>query len=297
MSSDPFGSPSEAAGEYPGSLIDVVSQMFCVNYLEVASLTILFYDFLLTLGTESKRFWERPGWSTAAVLFYLNRYGVMSGYIAITYFFFSPDFLVSTKAELFSQPSDRSQRLLSCLKFEVFIQLHVAYTHVIIGCILILRTSALYNGDRRVKYGLSSLIVIMLLSISNVANIFVLLSSPPYMKPLFPIFVNTLSSTAISRLMMNLRDPFLRNPQRLPTKAAPVAEALPVVEIVRTTRKDDLEAGSPSAPKNPRAVDITDAIRSFLLATPPRPPIQAAFHQPAWRVNTVGGSDQATIMA
>ncbi|KAF4583585.1 hypothetical protein EYR38_002340 [Pleurotus pulmonarius] len=135
MSSDPFGSPSEAAGEYPGSLIDVVSQ--------------------------TKRFWGRPGWSTAAVLFYLNRYGVMSGYIAITYFFLAPDFLVSTKAELFSQPSDRSQQLLSCLKFEVFIQLHVAYTHVIIGCILILRTSALYNGDRRVKYGLSSLIVIM----------------------------------------------------------------------------------------------------------------------------------------
>ncbi|KAL4266839.1 hypothetical protein AB1N83_002723 [Pleurotus pulmonarius] len=396
MSSDPFGSPSEAAGEYPGSLIDVVSQMFCVNYLEVASLTILFYDFLLTLGTESKRFWERPGWSTAAVLFYLNRYGVMSGYIAITYFFFSPDFLVSTKVRCLQLAPFRlltSHTRQSCLKFEVFIQLHVAYTHVIIGCILILRTSALYNGDRRVKYGLSSLIVIMsinggvqwylstfagpqgpsvnqtivknspfhpgcyipyghlqgveiasewalllifdaavffltirktlplvrndrsgnsnlwvsllrdgsiyfgLLSISNVANIFVLLSSPPYMKPLFPIFVNTLSSTAISRLMMNLRDPFLRNPQRLPTKAAPVAEALPVVEIVRTTRKDDLEAGSPSAPKNPRAVDITDAIRSFLLATPPRPPIQAAFHQPAWRVNTVGGSDQATIMA
>lgn len=119
----------------------------------------------------------------------------------------------------------------------------------------------------------------------------------PTLRKLTPATSISLSSTAISRLMMNLRDPFLRNPQRLPTKVAPIAsEALPVVEIVRTTRKDDLEAGSPSAPKNPRAVDVTDAIRSFLLATPPRPPIQAPFHQPAWRVNTVDGSDQATVM-
>ncbi|KAF9496419.1 hypothetical protein BDN71DRAFT_1588954 [Pleurotus eryngii] len=227
--------------------------------------------------------------------------------------------------------------------------------------ILILRTSALYNNDRRVKYALSSLIILMsinggvqwylstftgppgpsvnrtivensafhpgcyipyghrqyieiasewglllifdatvfvmtirktlplvrnecsgnsnlwvallrdgsiyfaLLSISNLANICVLLSAPvslrcsmtpkqnllrllqPYLKPLFPIFVNILSITAISRLMLNLRDPFLRNPQVTPKQVTPEAGLQAVIEIVRA--KDDLEAGTSSEPK------------------------------------------------
>lgn len=61
---------------------------------------ILFYDFFLTLGKESKRFWERPTWSSAIVLFYLNRYVGLSGYIVIAFFFMKPDFLVSTNVRL-----------------------------------------------------------------------------------------------------------------------------------------------------------------------------------------------------
>ncbi|KAJ8691062.1 hypothetical protein PTI98_010668 [Pleurotus ostreatus] len=110
---------------YPGSLGDVAVQMLSSDYLEAASLTILFYDFFLTLGKESKRFWERPTWSSAIVLFYLNRYGGL------------------------------------CSKFEIFIQLHVAFLHIIISSILVFRTAALYNNDRRVKYGLGFLIFLM----------------------------------------------------------------------------------------------------------------------------------------
>lgn len=163
---------------------------------------ILFYDFLLTLGTESKRFWERPAWSTAAVLFYLNRYGAMSGYIAITYFFFAPDFLVNSNVCRFPLPPLRSltshavrgridslhihraslnkspaARNLKCLfSFTLLIRMSSLvvsntikssivrlqpYTHSYHSGILILRTSALYNNDRRVKYALSSLIILM----------------------------------------------------------------------------------------------------------------------------------------
>ncbi|KAF7422952.1 hypothetical protein PC9H_011116 [Pleurotus ostreatus] len=108
---------------HPGSLDDVAAQMTYSNYLEVASLSmiqifsssptathhrlsfsptvaILFYDFTLTLGAESKRFWECPAWSSASALFYLNRYVGLSGYIVIAFFFMKPDFLVSTNVRL-----------------------------------------------------------------------------------------------------------------------------------------------------------------------------------------------------
>lgn len=303
---------------YPGSLGDVAVQMLSSDYLEAASLTILFYDFFLTLGKESKRFWERPTWSSAIVLFYLNRYVGLSGYIVIAFFFMKPDFLVSTN---------------SCSRFELFIQLHVGLIQIIISGILVLRTTALYRNDRRVKYGLCILVSLMvvnglvqwcirtfkgaqdssvsqgvvedsplkrdcyipyghqqsielasnwafllvldtivfiltirktlrveslsgrsnlwstllrdgciyfaLLSISNVPNILVILLSPPYLKNLLPIFVNTLSSTAISRLMLNLRNPFQETP----------GAATPVVDRSRAKDDNDLEEGGTS--RNP----------------------------------------------
>ncbi|KAF4591231.1 hypothetical protein EYR40_009834 [Pleurotus pulmonarius] len=283
---------------YPGSLDDVTAQMAYSNYFKIASLSmiqlfrsfscsssspflspvaILFYDFSLTLGTESKRFWEYPVWSSAAVLFYLNRYVGLSGHIVIAFFFLKPDFLVNTNAPK------------SCSKFELFSELHVALIHIIISGILIIRTSALYNNDRRIKYGLCFLLFLMivnglvqwcirtskgphgspvnqavvensplkrncyipyghqqsigciyfaLLLISNVPNILVILLSPPYLKNLLPMFVNALSSTAMSRLMLNLRDPLLRGSQETPRAITPV------VDQSRAKGENDLEGGS-----------------------------------------------------
>lgn len=99
--SDPVFKMSDAYSSSLGD-VDVAIQMLSSNYLEAASMVILFYDFLLTLGKESKLFWERPAWSSAAVLFYLNRYGGLSGYIAIAFFFWKPDFLISTNAWIIS---------------------------------------------------------------------------------------------------------------------------------------------------------------------------------------------------
>ncbi|KAL4262725.1 hypothetical protein AB1N83_004833 [Pleurotus pulmonarius] len=332
---------------YPGSLGDVAVQMLSSNYLEAASLTIIFYDFFLTLGKESKRFWERPCWSSATVLFYLNRYGGLSGYIAIAFFFYRPDFLISTnRYGQYLAFRGSGSKNFSCSKFEIFIQLHVAFLHVIISSILVLRTAALYKNDRRVKYGLGFLMLLMavngvvqwcvhgfgvsevnqdvvensplkpdcflpfgynqgvefacdwalllaldttvffltirktlpmvrdepsgrstlwaallrdgciyfaLLSVSNMANILVMLLSPPYLKTLFPIFVNTAS---ISRLVLNLRDPSLRNSYQTPKPIAPPL----AVEHRPRANSDDLERGTP---RNPRAREVANAIRTF----------------------------------
>ncbi|KAF4581550.1 hypothetical protein EYR38_002879 [Pleurotus pulmonarius] len=265
---------------YPGSLDDVTAQMAYSNYFKIASLSmiqlfrsfscsssspflspvaILFYDFSLTLGTESKRFWEYPVWSSAAVLFYLNRYVGLSGHIVIAFFFLKPDFLVNTNAPK------------SCSKFELFSELHVALIHIIISGILIIRTSALYNNDRRIKYGLCFLLFLMIVNglvqwcirtskgphgspvnqavVENSPlkrNCYIPYGhqqsigqlSPPYLKNLLPMFVNALSSTAMSRLMLNLRDPLLRGSQETPRAITPV------VDQSRAKGENDLEGGS-----------------------------------------------------
>lgn len=99
----------------------------------------------------------------------------------------------------------------------------------------------------------------------------------PTLPKLTLVALISLSSTAISRLMLNLRDPFLRNPQVIPKQVTPEAGPPEVMEIVRA--RGDLEAGTSSEPKNSRAVDIAEAIKSFRLAAARTSPVKFEQHE------------------
>lgn len=52
------------------------------QYLAVLSVTILYYDYLLTLGDEFARYWTRPV-TLPAVLFFANRYIALPAHLPI----------------------------------------------------------------------------------------------------------------------------------------------------------------------------------------------------------------------
>lgn len=262
------------------------SQLNANNYVEVASFAILYYDYFLTIGVEIERFWKRTPWSLAAILFYLNRYVVLLGYIPIMVFFIAPQIL---------------QRTNSCHAFEIFIQYHLAATHVVISSILVVRTSAIYKDTRWVRLTLVITVILMtingciewyfinkghtdelifpdgsrvgcvnlyskaqgielaciwgglfvldlmvvvltirktvvlvrdcpgsvnlwanlmrdgamyfgILSVTNLANILMLVLASPILKSMLPPFINVIASSMMARLMLNLRDTRLQRP-------------------------------------------------------------------------------------
>ncbi|TDL15688.1 hypothetical protein BD410DRAFT_100207 [Rickenella mellea] len=67
---------------------DSIHQILNLQYLSLASITILYYDHIMTLPTEIERIW-RPKLSPVSVIFLLNRYIACIGYVPIIFFFFN----------------------------------------------------------------------------------------------------------------------------------------------------------------------------------------------------------------
>ncbi|KAJ8496900.1 hypothetical protein ONZ45_g12269 [Pleurotus djamor] len=307
------------------------SQINLVTYVEACSYAILFYDFLLTIGMEVERFWSRPQRSLASVLFYLNRYAVLVGYIVYLVVFVRPDLFMDGTVSIYPSISDRWKGVHLLLKrcttatMEYF-EYHLSITHLIIAVILVFRTSALHGHDRRVLFSLimvlmgviingiiqllilnkvsnsttipegvklgchslytefqgirfayvwagllvldimvfvltlrkaifliwdcpesSTLWVRLLsdgaiyfgiLSLTNLANILMLILAPTILKILMPQFINVLASTMISRLMLSLRSTSL---QRL--QGVPLTGGIDVSEAQFATASDSTRSG------------------------------------------------------
>jgi len=122
--------------ENSGSPINSVdNELFIYECILVASFVVLYYDYILTLSDELDRYWVRRRKMTiATILFFLNRYLSIFGYMPffISYFW----------------PSSGPNRLQTCLRFGSYHMYLVVVVQVNVATISILRTYALYGRSR-----------------------------------------------------------------------------------------------------------------------------------------------------
>ncbi|KAI0362265.1 hypothetical protein OH77DRAFT_1389384, partial [Trametes cingulata] len=138
------------------------------NSLAAASLTMLYYDYCLTLGPEIDYFWGTAKFSLASVLFVLNRYlGVLGPIPVIFEYFgqFTPQVRVTCDG---TGP-------WACRQLQVYHQYYAIVVQVVIGVILVIRTVALYNGSKRVLWCLAAMVLGILLTLVALNVV----SSPP----------------------------------------------------------------------------------------------------------------------
>ncbi|KAI0744767.1 hypothetical protein C8Q76DRAFT_604210, partial [Earliella scabrosa] len=105
---------------------------------------ILYYDYILTLGAETERFWRRGRPSAGAVGFFLNRYLGLFGHVPVVVEFFGSNSTV-----------DRS------LTLQAYHQMLAGISQLIIGALQIFRVYALYRRNRNVLcllVGMSSIV-------------------------------------------------------------------------------------------------------------------------------------------
>ncbi|TDL18260.1 hypothetical protein BD410DRAFT_728733, partial [Rickenella mellea] len=121
-----------------------------LQYFCLASITILYYDHIVTLPTEIERIW-RPKLSPISVIFLLNRYLTCFGYVPIMFFFFdSPNVSKVRFIQLhfynFAQETTflKLTRYSRCLEFSRYPGVLCAISQVLIGATLIIRAYALY---------------------------------------------------------------------------------------------------------------------------------------------------------
>jgi len=102
------------------------------RYCALVSLTILYYDYVATFPVEVERFWKRSCLSWVSALFIVNRYLSLLGPIpvAIEFFGILPE--------------------IQCRKLQSFHQYYAVFTQAVVAALLVLRTYALYNQDRRI---------------------------------------------------------------------------------------------------------------------------------------------------
>ncbi|KAI0673081.1 hypothetical protein C8Q78DRAFT_1068538 [Trametes maxima] len=103
------------------------------NSLAVASIAVLYYDYCLTFSMEIERFWQSARLSLVSSLFVLNRYLGLLGPIPV---------LVEYFWNLPTQVRD-------CRQLQIYHQYYAVISQVIVGVILIMRTYAFYDRNKR----------------------------------------------------------------------------------------------------------------------------------------------------
>ncbi|KZT20953.1 hypothetical protein NEOLEDRAFT_1019646, partial [Neolentinus lepideus HHB14362 ss-1] len=105
------------------------------NYLHLMSITILYYDHLITLGSEARHIWTHAP-TFGSITFLLNRYVAFGGNVAVTVYSFKT---LAGKV-----------RHVSCKHESLFRQILLIVNVVLSGVILTGRTYALWNRSKRV---------------------------------------------------------------------------------------------------------------------------------------------------
>ncbi|KII83336.1 hypothetical protein PLICRDRAFT_450349 [Plicaturopsis crispa FD-325 SS-3] len=113
------------------------------DYLDLFSLTMLYYDQLLTLPAEIAYIWTRPR-STSSIMFLLNRWLGFAGN------------LVVATLSLIPFPQE------VCSRFNYFRQIMLVINEAVVCVILALRVYALYERTRRVLALFSAVSLLML---------------------------------------------------------------------------------------------------------------------------------------
>ncbi|KAJ7484783.1 hypothetical protein B0H11DRAFT_2231460 [Mycena galericulata] len=112
------------------SAIEIQEQVNSNYYLNLVSFTFLFYDYFLTLDWEVSRYWG-SALTAPNGLFYLNRYGTLFGTIPVV-------------VKYFWTTESTPHKIAS------YHQYFAVVTQIIVGVMLILRTHALYERNRRI---------------------------------------------------------------------------------------------------------------------------------------------------
>ncbi|KIK55751.1 hypothetical protein GYMLUDRAFT_47529, partial [Collybiopsis luxurians FD-317 M1] len=105
-------------------------------------MTLLYWDHLLTLTDEIQYMWKRPV-RTSTVLFFFSRYLAVAENIVVAIYFFS------------DLPES------SCQRFEIFHQLLLIATLILVGLLLTIRVYALYHCSKHVLAVLLSIASIL----------------------------------------------------------------------------------------------------------------------------------------
>ncbi|KAF7350147.1 hypothetical protein MVEN_01317100 [Mycena venus] len=119
-------------------------------YLNLVAFSLLFYEFFLTFNLEVSRYWGLAP-TAPNVLFFLNRYGMLFGTVPIVFQYFWTT--TNTPQKLASTHTAWRNRDLTCTRCETLHTYHewfAVVSQIIIGVMLILRTYALYERNRRV---------------------------------------------------------------------------------------------------------------------------------------------------
>ncbi|KAJ6503857.1 hypothetical protein C8R45DRAFT_973944 [Mycena sanguinolenta] len=120
------------------STIDVPTQLALNSnyYLDLISFSLLCYEYFITIELEVSRYWGlRP--TVPNVLFFMNRYGMLFGTIPIVFQYF------------WTSPST-PHKLAVCDALHFYHEWFAVVSQIVIGVMLILRTYALYERNRRI---------------------------------------------------------------------------------------------------------------------------------------------------
>ncbi|KAF7353405.1 hypothetical protein MSAN_01529500 [Mycena sanguinolenta] len=133
------------------STIDVPTQLAQNSnyYLDLISFSLLCYEYFITIDLEVSRYWGLRR-TAPNVLFFMNRYGMLCGTVPIVfqYFWTSPTLLTVDQV---------------CESLHFYHEWFAVASQIVIGVMLILRTYALYERNRRV------LALMLLVSLGGVA--------------------------------------------------------------------------------------------------------------------------------
>ncbi|KAF7335790.1 hypothetical protein MVEN_02235000 [Mycena venus] len=125
--------------------------IFICRILIIVPFTVLVYEYLLTLQREVSGFWgSRLTW--ASFFFYVNRYSPLVGNLPILIQYYStttdPDKLPVRCPTLFSRQALTIPQL--CRVFRAYHQYFALLSQVLVAVMLIMRTYALYERNRKV---------------------------------------------------------------------------------------------------------------------------------------------------
>ncbi|KAK7046417.1 hypothetical protein R3P38DRAFT_2873683 [Favolaschia claudopus] len=116
--------------------VPIQLQLLANYYLNLISFSLLYYEYFLTINLEVSRYWGlKP--TTPTVLFFLNRYGMLFGTAPVI-------------VQYFWAAESTPQKLAICRAFHGYHQWFAVISQVIIGVMLIFRTYALYERNRRI---------------------------------------------------------------------------------------------------------------------------------------------------
>ncbi|KAJ7751542.1 hypothetical protein DFH07DRAFT_826351 [Mycena maculata] len=124
------------------SILSPAETLFELNvntYVSITSFTILFYEYLLTLDQEILTYWG-TGLTWATVLFYLNRYMSLVGSLPIV-------------LESFWNTNNLN-KLQACHILRTYHQYYAIAAQAFVAAILIMRTYALYERNRRLLFSM-----------------------------------------------------------------------------------------------------------------------------------------------